>query len=488
MSGSRPRATGPARAAGQAGGRFGSLEVSRRGAFGLLGGAAAAVGAAAWTGPLLLPEQAVASIGDPANLYLAGTDGWIHLPEDPPIAPFHPDVLAPTGLTTYIFGFRNVTGMSQQQRLNQKNKAQHSAPLFWTNQYDGNPDHEFRVQLTNLGLALRPDLFDAHTLHWHGFRNVIPFYDGEPSGSVSVPAGNEFTYVYRPREPGTYMYHCHVEDVEHVHMGMTGLLFVRPAQNQGVGPAVKARVAYAAGATIPADTPMGYVYNDGVAAYSAGSTAYDREFAMFLSEVWAEAHWADAHIQLPEWSDYRADFALLNGRVYPDTIRPNGSIDPYNPVHAADGDLIPPTDGTTSYPKLKYQPHSSLVTCNVGERVALRFSNLGFRESAMTITGIPMRVVGRDATPMLGRGATGSSAATDNSYETDTLNIGPGESYDVIFQAPTTPGKYFLYNRNLARSNNLAAGGFGGQATEIHVYASGVAAQAYPNDLGGKSA
>ena len=28
-----------------------------------------------------------------------------------------------------------------------------------------------------------------HTLHWHGFRNVIPFYDGEPTGSVSVPVG-----------------------------------------------------------------------------------------------------------------------------------------------------------------------------------------------------------------------------------------------------------------------------------------------------------
>ena len=44
---------------------------------------------------------------------------------------------------------------------------------------------------------------------------------------------------------------------------------------------------------------------------------------MHLSEVWAESHWADAHIQLPEWSDYHADFALLNGRVYPDTVAPN---------------------------------------------------------------------------------------------------------------------------------------------------------------------
>ena len=64
-----------------------------------------------------------------------------------------------------------------------------------------------------------------------------------------------------------------------------------------------------------------YVYNDG-----DGSTGFDREYAMFLSEVWGDSHWADAHIQLPEWSDYRADFSLLNGRVYPETLLPNGSI------------------------------------------------------------------------------------------------------------------------------------------------------------------
>jgi FtsP/CotA-like multicopper oxidase with cupredoxin domain len=254
------------------------------------------------------------------------------------------------------------------------------------------------------------------------------------------------------------MYHCHVEDVEHVHMGMTGLVFVRPIQDgQDIGGYTK------------------FVYNDG-----DGSTGYDREFAMFLSEVWAESHWADAHIQLPEWSDYRADFSLLNGRVYPDTIAPNGSIDPFHPVYDANGDLIAPA----GRPDLQYQPHSSLVNCNAGERVALRFSNLGFREQAMTLAGIRMRVVGRDATPMRGRDGT------DTSYVTDTINIGPGESYDVIFTAPAHSGAgaydtYMLYNRNYIRSNNLAPGGFGGQATEVRVYpGSTVAAQAYPNDWG----
>ena len=434
-----------------------STAVSRRQFLQVAGITVATVGGVAWAGRTLMPEIASAAEGD-ADLFLGGTDGWIYLPPTPAIPPFHPDVLAPNPFTTYIFGFRNLTGLSATQRSAQKNKAQHSAPLFWAKQYDPAHPVDFKVKLTNLGLQLRPDLFDAHTLHWHGFRNVIPFFDGEPTGSVSVPAGREFTYIYRPRDPGTYMYHCHVEDVEHVHMGMTGVVFVRPLQDGNT-------TFYPSGK---------YLYNDG-----DGSTGYDREFAMFLSEVWAEAHWSDAHIQLPEWSDYRADFALLNGRVYPDTIAPNGSIDPFHPVRDPGGDLIAPA----GFPQLRYQPHSSLVNCNPGEKVAMRFSNLGFREAAMTLTGLRMRVVGRDATPMLGRDGTNTS------YETDTLNIGPGESYDVIVTAPAYQGPgaydtYMLYNRAFARSDNRAPGGFGGQATEIRVYPGGVAPQAYPNDWG----
>ena len=45
------------------------------------------------------------------------------------------------------------------QRQNQKKKAQHNAPFFWVDQFDpGNPQ-DFKMQLTNLGLAAtaRPD-------------------------------------------------------------------------------------------------------------------------------------------------------------------------------------------------------------------------------------------------------------------------------------------------------------------------------------------
>ena len=47
---------------------------------------------------------------------------------------------------------------------------------------------------------------------------------------------------------------------------------------------------------------------------------------MFCSEVWGDSHWADSHIQLPEWTDYRADFSLLNGRVWPDTVAPHAPM------------------------------------------------------------------------------------------------------------------------------------------------------------------
>jgi hypothetical protein len=417
----------------------------------------------------LLAEQVVSAAGD-YDLFFAGTDGWMYLPPAC-IPPFFPDNLAPVPFNTYIFGFRNVTnfadtpgGLTAQEKIqNQKMKAQHNAPFFWVDQFDPSNPKDFKVQLTNLGLQIRPDLTDSHTLHWHGFRNVIPFFDGEPTGSVSVPVSGLFTYVYRPRDPGTYMYHCHVEDIEHVTMGMNGLVFVHPLQNGNT-----------------AFYPSGkYAYNDG-----DGSTGYDREYPVFLSEIWAEGHWGDSHIQESQWYNFKADFSLLNGRVYPDTLLPNSPID----VAASTNALVIQTDDigdlqfNPGLDRLQYQPHSALITCNSGERVLLRFANLGFREAAMTFAGLNVRVVGRDATPMKGRDGT------DTSYETGTLLMGAGESYDAIFTAPAhstgiagdPPDVYVLYNRRYTQDDDLSTQG---QRTEIRVYPAGyLASQQHFND------
>jgi len=426
-------------------------------------------------GPLAMSDAMAQVTTNPLpDLFFGGTDGWISLPPTPVRTSAslggvqtHPDPYAPDGFTTYIFGFRNITNLNDTQRAAQKNHAQHNAPMFWLDQVNPANPRDFRMNLTNLGLAQRPDLFDAHTIHWHGFRNVITFFDGEPTGSIAVTTGRVFQYVYRPRDPGTYMFHCHVEDVEHVHMGMTGPVWVRPLQN-------------GTSKTYLGKAYTKFAYNDG-----DGSTGYDREFPMFCSEVWGDSHWADAHIQLPEWSDYDPDFCLLNGRVYPDTLVANAPLDVAHSTNTlaiqtdAAGDLVAPA----GRPDLQYQPYSALVKCNAGDRVLLRFANLGFKESAMTLVGLAMRVVGKDATPMRGRDGT------DTSYEATTVSFGAGESIDAIITAPAFSGgsgssgqgydAYVLYDRAYERTNNL---GGGGRRTEIRVYpANTLPAQTLPN-------
>jgi FtsP/CotA-like multicopper oxidase with cupredoxin domain len=236
------------------------------------------------------------------------------------------------------------------------------------------------------------------------------------------------------------MYHCHFEDVEHVQMGMTGMVFVRPKQN---GMDIAGH---------PAGTAT-YAYNDG-----DGSTRYDRESAFMLTELWSAAHYRDAHIQVSDWTDYDASFWLMNGRGYPDTLAPNG--DP----------LIPPSD-----PRLQYQPISSLVHCNAGEQVLLRMANLGFQNHAMTVDNVDLTIIAKDASLL--RGRDGST----NYVTTNTVEIGPGESRDVLFTAPG-PGEYLLYDRTYAYASNGGGAGYGGMATKIRVEPPGtLAPQTAPN-------
>ena len=365
------------------------------------------------------------------TVHLAGTDGWVSMPQGAPAdLPFFPDSLAPANRNTYVFGFRDVTGLDATQIAAQRGKAQISAPMMAFDEED-----DITITLTNLGLLVRPDLFDGHTLHWHGFVNAIPLFDGVPELSLSVPVGRDLSYFYRPHDAGTYMYHCHFEDVEHVQMGMTGMVFVRPKQNN----------------TPVGSDPVGtkYAYNDG-----DGSTRYDREFAFMITELWSAAHWRDAHIQVSDWTDYDPSFWLLNGRGYPDTTAPNG-------VRDANGNL------TSADPRLQSQPISSLITCNTGDRVLLRMSNLGYQNHAMSVDNIDLQIVAKDASLLKGRdGVT-------NYITTNTVAVGPGESRDVIFLAPDRPGEYLLYDRKYSYLQNGGGPGYGGMMTKILVGAPG---------------
>ena len=93
-------------------------------------------------------------------------------------------------------------------------------------------DDEFFLTLTNVGMIMRPDLFEQHTVHFHGYPNASSFYDGVPDASVAINIGGSFTYYYLAPDAGTYFWHCHITPPEHLQMGMVGQLYVRPRQNR----------------------------------------------------------------------------------------------------------------------------------------------------------------------------------------------------------------------------------------------------------------
>jgi FtsP/CotA-like multicopper oxidase with cupredoxin domain len=398
------------------------------------GGLAGAVG---WG--LSVPASAATT-----ELSLVGTDGYVSVP-------------GREGNPLYIFGFVAVNpSLSISDLMTQhKGHAQTSAPTLDFRQND-----DFKITLTNLGLVQRPDLIDSHTIHWHGFDIPSPLNDGVPEVSVAVPIGKQLTYFYRPHREGTYMWHCHFEDVEHVQMGMTGIVFVRPLQD---------------GTSIGGFTR--FAYNDG-----DGSTGYHRHFAILLNEFWRNFHDGDRDIQESIATDYDPHWFILNGRCYPQTILPNDS-----PTLPAALRIATPNQNYGGAPDYS-QPNSSLVQVNPGDRVLLRLANLGYQQHAMQLPGIPMHVVGQDASLL--RNGTGPGAV-DTSYWTNTLYIGPGEARDVLFDAPAynaarpsgsdTRGSYNVYyfkNRDWRRLTNFGAPpGPGGMMTEVRVYATPLPAQ-----------
>ena len=123
------------------------------------------------------------------------------------------------GRSQYMFGFADVTGIPAVQVMQVGSLAhEFSAPPIVLDQGD-----EFYLTLTNVGMAKRADLFDPHTVHYHGFPQSSNIYDGLPESGISINMGASLTYYYLNNDPGTYMYHCHVEATEHMQMGMLGV-------------------------------------------------------------------------------------------------------------------------------------------------------------------------------------------------------------------------------------------------------------------------
>ena len=334
-------------------------------------------------------------------------------------------------------------------------------------------DDEFFLTLTNVGMIMRPDLFEQHTVHFHGYPNASSFYDGVPDASVAINIGASFTYYYLAPDAGTYFWHCHITPPEHLQMGMVGQLYVRPRQDRvplttHLYAALQAQQSdlrtkcdsttdilcsnplpssgdngKSGGPTVATTGTGGYAYNDG-----DGSTWYDVEYPIQIHGFDPNFHFVGMTFNPEGFSDMKDKYFLLNGRSYPDTVTPG-------PLATQS------TDGSMHFS----QPLPSIINIPAGKRALLRISDLDVTEyQTLASLGIPMRVVGYNA--KLLRDQEGNNLY----YTTNSITLAGGESLDVILDATgyTVGQIFYLYTPNLDHLSNDAEN-FGGLMTEVRI-------------------
>src|SRR5256884_9951039 len=93
-------------------------------------------------------------------------------------------------------------------------------------------DDEFFLTLTNVGQVMRPDLFEQHTVHFHGYPNASAFYDGVPDASVAINIGGSFTYYYFAPDAGTFFLDWHITPPQHLPIGLVRQLYFRPPHDR----------------------------------------------------------------------------------------------------------------------------------------------------------------------------------------------------------------------------------------------------------------
>jgi FtsP/CotA-like multicopper oxidase with cupredoxin domain len=198
---------------------------------------------------------------------------------------------------------------------------------------------------------------------------------------VATAHGGSVTYSFVASHPGTFIYESGTDPQKQVNMGLFGALIVRPTQGAN------------------------FAYNRADSQFTS-----TEEFMVLLSEIDPYQHQAVEAGQNFDMNTYHPRYWLINGRGFPDSIADNYA------------------------PFLPNQPYGALA--RVYEYNATthplpgmaRYLNVGTEDYPFHPHGNNGRIIGRDGNPLEG------PAGQDLSFEKFSLNIGPGQTWDVIFK------------------------------------------------------
>ncbi len=366
-------------------------------------------------------------------IHLAAGDGFVNMADK-----LRPD--APGGWPQYIFSFSDVTGVPDNDVITIGTlQANFSAPTIKVRE-----GQDLYLTLTNVGMVMRPDLFDPHSVHYHGFPNASAIFDGVPDASVVPIPFASFTYFYPERRSGDLPValprgggRAHAD-------GDAG----KPLRALGAGQDDGPRRQTARRRSTPMTTATGRP--------ATTSTSRSRSRASTRTSTTCTS--PSSRFPSPRWT---TTTRCSTARGYPDTTLAGPPL-PF-PVDV-DG-VTPLNQGVPS------QNVSALITATQGQKILLRISSLSTTSfHNLEVLGIPMTVIAKDARLLRGPSPDGGvTPGIDLSYGANSISLGGGQSADVILDtAGVAPGTYFLYARELNHMNNNQER-FGGMMTEIRI-------------------
>jgi FtsP/CotA-like multicopper oxidase with cupredoxin domain len=189
------------------------------------------------------------------------------------------------------------------------------------------------------------------------------------------------TYSFTADDPGTYIYESGTNPDKQVRMGLFGALVVRPTDG--------------------ADH-----------AYDRDDSQFtpSEEFLVLLSEIDPYQHQAVEQDKSFNMNNYHPRYWLINGRGFPDSLADNGASWLPTQPYGALAEVTPFDDTSHPYPGLA------------------RYINVGTEDYPFHPHGNNGSVIGRDGHPLAGTGGE------DQSFEKFAINIGPGQTWDVLFR------------------------------------------------------
>jgi FtsP/CotA-like multicopper oxidase with cupredoxin domain len=361
------------------------------------------------------------------------------------------------------------------------------------------PGPELRLHQGDLvEVTLRnKDVKDGVTIHWHGVD--LPNAEDGVAGVTqdAVPPGGSYVYRFRALQVGTFWYHAHQASASEVRRGLYGALVIEPATNaapvSGRGADIVVAVHTLNGTplvnstdgvekrAVAPGTPvrLRVINTDSTPQrYDIGGAAF-KVVAIDGTDLVGPTPLRGRTLVLAAGGRYDIGFTMpptpvklaVEGTVTGLALSPEGTADPpsspsgpeFDP--AAYGRPAPTPFGASSHfdrtfeldvgrkpgfldgkPGMQWSinggifPRVPMFMVEEGDLVRISIDNSTSAVHPMHLHGHHMLVLSRDGKPVSG-----------SPWWSDTLNVEPGEKYEVAFRA-NNPGIWMDHCHNLSHA------------------------------------